>query len=204
MKYANSIEEYINTHYERKEELLKLRALLKETELTETLKWGMPTYVINKRNIIGIGSFKNWSVLWFHDGALLKDPHQVLVNAQEGKTRALRQWRFKNINEIDDKLISQYVAEAIENAKNGKKVLIRNSKRTNTIPLFIIPEILQSKIDADSKLADNWLKYTQRQKRDLAEYVSEPKRELTRVQRLEKIIPIIHEGKPLASLWAKT
>lgn len=204
MKYANSIEEYINTHYERKEELLKLRALLKETELTETLKWGMPTYVINKRNIIGIGSFKNWSVLWFHDGAFLKDPHQVLVNAQEGKTRALRQWRFKNINEIDDKLISQYVAEAIENAKNGKKVLIRNSKRTNTIPLFIIPEILQSKIDADSKLADNWLKYTQRQKRDLAEYVSEPKRELTRVQRLEKIIPIIHEGKPLASLWAKT
>lgn len=203
MKYATSIEEYINSHPERKEELLKLRALLNETELIETLKWGMPTYVINKKNIIGFGAFKNWSVLWFHDGALLKDTHQVLINAQEGKTKALRQWRFKNIDEIDERLIRQYVDEAIQNCKSGKKV-IKKKKKNNAIPSFSIPDILQSKINKDGKMARNWHKYTERQRRDLAEYVSEPKREITRVKRLKKIIPIIKDGKPLASLWAKS
>ncbi|NNF35756.1 MAG: hypothetical protein HKN68_16730 [Saprospiraceae bacterium] len=203
MKYATSIEDYINSHLDRKEELLKLRSLLLETDLTETLKWGMPTYVINKRNIIGIGAFQNWSVLWFHDGALLKDTHKVLVNAQEGKTKGLRQWRFKNFDEIDERLIRQYVAEAIDNAEAGKKV-IKNKKKSKTIPKFTIPEILQSKIEVDDKLSVNWQKYTERQKRDLAEYVSEPKRELTREKRLEKVIPIIYKGKPLAAIWAKT
>ena len=40
--------------------------------------------------MIGVGAFKGWVALWFHQGALLSDPNQLLINAQEGKTRGLR------------------------------------------------------------------------------------------------------------------
>jgi uncharacterized protein YdeI (YjbR/CyaY-like superfamily) len=43
--------------------------------------------------VVGIGSFKSYFGLWFHQGALLSDDENVLINAQEGKTKALRQWR---------------------------------------------------------------------------------------------------------------
>jgi len=39
----------------------------------------------------------------------------VLINAQEGTTRALRQWRFQTLDEINSELIHQYVTEAIQN-----------------------------------------------------------------------------------------
>ena len=32
--------------------------------------------------------------LWFYQGALLSDPQQVLINAQTGRTKASRQWRY--------------------------------------------------------------------------------------------------------------
>ena len=203
MKYAKSIEEYFSNNSSRKEELTKLREILNRTELEETLKWGMPTYVISKRNIIGIGAFKNWSVLWFHDGALLKDQSKVLVNAQEGKTKGMRQWRFNDLSEINESLILEYVNEAITNCKNGRKV-IKNKKKSVDSINYTVPGILQDKLDEDAALSNNWANYTERQRRDLSDYVSEPKREATKLTRLEKVIPLIKGGKPLAALWSKS
>ena len=34
--------------------------------------------------------------------------------AQDGKTKSLRQWRFKSKNEIDENRILEYIIEAIE------------------------------------------------------------------------------------------
>jgi uncharacterized protein YdeI (YjbR/CyaY-like superfamily) len=39
---------------------------------------------------VGIGGFKSYFGLWFHQGALLTDKAGVLINAQEGRTKALR------------------------------------------------------------------------------------------------------------------
>ena len=49
MQLAKSIEEYIEAHSERSDELVKLREILLRTELTETLKWGMPHYMYMNR-----------------------------------------------------------------------------------------------------------------------------------------------------------
>lgn len=202
MKYANSIEEYIAGHPGRSEELSLLRRLLLNTELEETIKWGMPTYVMNKRNIVGIAAFRNWSVLWFHDGALLSDKYGKLVNAQKGKTKGMRQWRFKQIDEIDVKLIEEYINEAIQNCKEGKKVDFANIDDDAPVS-FILPEMLKEKLDDNPFLLSNWNKYTDKQRRDFSVYVSEPKREATKKSRLEKVIPLIKDCKPLAALWRK-
>lgn len=73
------------------DELEILKSIINTTELVETTKWGGPAYTINGKNILGIGSFKNFFTIWFFKGVFLKDEAGVLVNAQEGTTKSLRQ-----------------------------------------------------------------------------------------------------------------
>jgi uncharacterized protein YdeI (YjbR/CyaY-like superfamily) len=37
------------------------------------LKWGIPTYTVNGKNLVGIGAFKTYVGLWFFNGSFLKD-----------------------------------------------------------------------------------------------------------------------------------
>ena len=57
-----------------KEELLALRSILLDTELTEELKWGEPCYTLGKANVVLIHGFKEYCALLFFKGALLKIP----------------------------------------------------------------------------------------------------------------------------------
>lgn len=179
-----SVEEFIkkNSHFESG--LNTLREILLSTELEETIKWGMPTYCIGGKNIIGMGAFKNYFGLWFFQGALLTDSQNLLRNAQEGKTEAMRQWRFKEEGELDHDLINKYVKEAIDNHYKGKEVKIAAK------PL-IIPEELQKSLDADPSLKEAFEKLKLTKKREFVEYISIAKREVTKQSRLQKIKPMI-------------
>ena len=75
--------------------LQKLRRIILSTGLQETVKWRSPVYTVNNKNVVGIGAFKSYAGIWFFHGALLKDTQGKLINAQEGRTIALRQWRFQ-------------------------------------------------------------------------------------------------------------
>lgn len=95
-------------------ELEIIKSILSKTPLIETTKWGSPVYMYNKKNIIGIAGFKNFFTIWFFDGYKLKDEKKVLINAQEGVTKSMRQWRFTSKDEIEVELILQYIQEAME------------------------------------------------------------------------------------------
>lgn len=94
-------------------ELEILQIIISKTNLAETIKWGTPVYTFNGKNVVGINGFKNHFALWFYKGVELKDDAKVLVNAQEGITKSLRQWRFTSKSEINEKLILEYIQEAI-------------------------------------------------------------------------------------------
>jgi hypothetical protein len=90
MKRAKSVDEYIADAGSWKSELKRLREILQSTELEEDVKWGGPCYTYNGKNVVGMTGFKSYFGLWFHQGALLKDQKNVLMNAQEGRTKALQ------------------------------------------------------------------------------------------------------------------
>ena len=104
MQKIYSVEDYIevNPHYAN--ELSLLRNIINSTGLDETVKWSMPTYCFNGKNVVGVGAFKNHFCLWFHNGVFLKDEQNLLINAQENKTKALRQMRFKTKADINERL----------------------------------------------------------------------------------------------------
>ncbi len=122
MERYKSVNEYISSHKEWSDALKKLRIIILNTELQETIKWGGPVYTINNKNVVGLGAFISYVGLWFFQGVLLNDKKKRLVNAQEEVTKALRQLRFNSIDEINDKLVLEYINEAIKNQKEGKEI----------------------------------------------------------------------------------
>lgn len=180
-------EQYILKYLNWQVELEMLQSILIKTELEVTIKWGIPVYTFQAKNIVGLAAFKNYVGLWFYQGALLADNRRVLINAQEGKTHAMRQWRFTSIIEIDEKLVLRYLQEAIENQKQGKE--IKPQKK----PL-IIPSELKEAITQDVSLSEAFEDLNLTKKRDYCTYITEAKRAETKKKRLAKIIPMIVDG----------
>lgn len=168
-------------------ELEFLKSIIAKTELVETTKWGGPVYVLNGKNVLGIGGFKNYFTIWFFNGVFLKDEKQVLVNAQEGVTKSLRQWRFSSKNEVDEKAVLHYINEAIENEKQGKNLKPEKGES-------IVSELLQKELDADMNLAEAFLKFSPYKQKEFLEYIETAKREETKHSRIEKIKPMILEN----------
>jgi len=187
MEMAKSIEEFIESLDQYRNGVELLRSVLRDTELGETLKWGIPTYTVQGKNIIGIGAFKAYFGIWFYQGSYLSDPAGVLLNAQEGKTKALRQWRFTSEEEIDIDLLRSYIDEAIQNQKDGKELKVTRK------PL-LIPSLLENELNNNSQLKNAFEQFVVSKKREFAEYISDAKREDTKIKRLQKIIPMILEG----------
>lgn len=193
------VDVYIHKKQQWKSELELLRKTILGLHLEETIKWGAPVYVDKNKNILGLFAFKNYVGLWFFQGGTLKDKQKVLVNAQEGKTAAMRQWRFYSIEEIDTKLVISYVKEAIANQESGN---IIKPKKKNTKPL-IIHELFQQELDKNNKLLEQFEEFNLTRKREFTEYVTDAKREETQLKRLQKIIPMILEGTGLYDKYKK-
>ena len=189
MKKVNSVEEYIESNAHWVVALTQLRDIIQETELVETLKWSAPVYTINGKNVVGIGAFKNHFGIWFFNGVFLKDEQHVLVNAQEGRTKALRQWRFTSLNDINKPLVLAYIKEAIENQKLGKE--IKSEKKGNHV---VIPSELEDALKLNTDLNQSFKALSPYKQREYAEYIDTAKREATKQIRLEKITLMILQG----------
>ena len=199
MKKTKTVEEYIARSGKWEEAVTLLREILLDTELTETVKWGAPAYVLGKKLLVGIGAFKAYAGVWFHQGALLADAEGKLINAQEGVTKALRQWRFQSADDIrrDTDIIKAYVLEAIANQKAGREIKPNKKK-----PLIIPPE-LQHYLEANPEVKREFEAFSLTKKREFVDYIREAKRADTKQKRLEKITPMILKGIGLGDKYRK-
>lgn len=191
MKYAKSADEYFAGAKMWGDELKILRNILKAEDLVEEVKWGGPCYTHGGKNVVGLGAFKSYFGLWFHQGALLEDKAGVLTNAQEGKTKALRQWRMNAARDIKPAMIKRYVREAIGLAGEGRRIAPARDK-----PVVIPPE-LKKALQRNKKAGARFKALGRGAQREYADYIAEAKREETRVRRLEKILPMIAAGAGL-------
>ncbi|TXK72869.1 YdeI family protein [Mesonia sp. K4-1] len=182
---VKNFEDYIEKHPQWEHELIQLREVILSTDLKETIKWGAPTYTLNNKNVVSLGGFKNHYALWFFNGALLKKNTSLLVNAQEGKTKALRQIRFTKEDKIDSPTLKTYIEEAIELQKEGKSVPIQKNKE------LLIPTELTQYFQKNPEMETSFHNLTKGKQREYADYIREAKRSNTKDKRLEKIKPMI-------------
>jgi uncharacterized protein YdeI (YjbR/CyaY-like superfamily) len=126
--------------------------------------------------------------LWFFQGALLKDAEKVLVNAQEGRTKAQRQWRMTSAKQIRPALIRRYIKEAVAIEKSGRAI------RPNRSRPILIPDELVSALGTSRTAGCSFAKLRPGLQREYADYVSSAKRAETRQRRIQKILPMIAAG----------
>lgn len=185
MKKFGSVDEFLDELENWNSETRKLVELIRSIGLEETVKWSMPVYVSSGKNVVGVFATKSYFGLWFYQGALMEDKDNVLMNAQEGKTKALRQWRMTSKKEIKVRTIKRYVLEAMKLAAEGKEIKPARNK-----PL-VIPELLQQALSENKKANTAFAKMSKSCQREYADYISEAKRDETKLRRLTKIMPMI-------------
>ncbi|RKR12314.1 uncharacterized protein YdeI (YjbR/CyaY-like superfamily) [Maribacter vaceletii] len=190
METSEKLEKYFSEEHTFKIEIEILRKLLLSTDLAENFKWSVPTYTINNKNVLSLGKFKNHYGIWFFNGVFLTDPIKVLKNAQEGKTKAMRQWKFTAEDKINTKRVLEYCNEAIENERKGLKISTVKKK----VSTLKIPSILSKVLKENSIAKKAFKKLPAYKQKEYTEYIVLAKQEKTKISRLQKIIPLIEKG----------
>lgn len=117
--------------------------------------------------------------------------------AAQSKTKSLRQWRFTSKSEIDEKKITEYIYEAIEIEKKGLKI---EAEKFTPLP---VPELLAKELEKDKNLKTSFEKLTPGKQKEYIVYINEAKQERTKLNRLEKIKPMILQGIGLNDKYKK-
>jgi uncharacterized protein YdeI (YjbR/CyaY-like superfamily) len=174
-----------------KNELTTLRHIIRESShLEEEMKWGMPCYTHNKKNVIMLAAFKEYCSVSFFKGALLQDSEKLLVSPGEN-SQAVKMFRFNTLEDIlkIEDTIKAYIHEAIDLEKQGQKITF---KKANEYP---VPEEFQRRMDQDSKLKEAFYALTPGRQRAYLLHFGQTKQAATRESRIDKCIPIIFSGK---------
>ena len=184
------VDDYIFNAKKWQSEIKQLRELLLDCGLTEEFKWRTPCYSFKGKNVVLIGSFKEYCALSFFKGTLLQDSNGILSKPGEN-SQAIRFFKFRNLEEIIDQksIIKAYVYEAIEIEKAGLKVNFKSNTE-----LELVKE-LQLALDKNPSLKTAFEALTPGRQRAYNIYFSGSKQSKTRETRIEKYTERILAGK---------
>lgn len=171
--------------------------IFKEEGMQSQRKWGADIFYHNNEMVVACGGFKNYFSIWFYKGVFLKDETNKLINAQEGKTKGLRQWRFNSIDQVDIELIRAYVKEAMHIAENNWKL----PELETNIPTSSL--LFEEYLLKDETLKKQFELLTPYKQKEYIEYFELAKKEATKLSRIERSIPLIREGKGLNDKYKK-
>ena len=157
----------------------RLRKLIlsSDPELIEDWKWG-PNYYLNGM-VCGYWGFKKHVSFVFFQGSLLKDKKKILLE-NPGNVHN-RHIKFTDVKQIDDKVILEYLFEAIDNNRKGLKLIVTKDK-TIVTPDDVTKQFKKAKIlnYFDSLAFSHRKEYVQ--------WIESAKKEETRTKRIEQAI----------------
>lgn len=166
-----------------------LREILLETELKEEMKWGVPCYTLDGKNVLMMTSFRRSCALSFFKGAAFDDPEGLLTKPGPN-SRYGRLLEFTSLEQVEllREQTEAFVQTAIQAERDGIEVDVGDE----TEP---VPSELEELLASDPDLSSAFDKLTPGRKRSHILYVSGAKQSATRTRRAEKCAPKITAGK---------
>ena len=174
------------------QELVLLRSIISKTKLQETYKWRNPCYTSKDKNIAIVGYTKNYFMISFFKGVLLKDEAKLLT-AQTKNMQSDRQLRFTNSKELIEKenLIIKYINEAIEIEEKGLKIAYK------TVEEYDMPKEMLDVFNKDQDYKNAFGQLTPGRRKGYLLYFSSPKKIETKYSRIADCKPRIMQKKGL-------
>jgi uncharacterized protein YdeI (YjbR/CyaY-like superfamily) len=151
----------------------------------ETLKWGVPHFVLNGQNLAGMAAFKEHATFGFwRDEEVTGSPRDTGAMGSMGRLASLADLP-------SDEQMANYIRKAAVLCAEGKP------KRAAPTPkaALDLPDDLGSALKANPAAQGHWDAFSPGKRRDYIEWVLEAKREETRVKRIETIVGQVAEGK---------
>jgi uncharacterized protein YdeI (YjbR/CyaY-like superfamily) len=172
-------------------ELETLRYIVLKTGVIEEVKWGVPCYTYNNKNIVMISAFKEYTCLSFFKGALLKDKEKILVKQGE-HSQAVRIIKYTNAAQIIEQsdFINTYISELIDLEKSGQKLEFKKTPEPVPYELTVV-------FTNDPELKMAFYNLTPGRQRGYIIYFSQPKQSQSKFNRIEKCRQKILNGEGL-------
>lgn len=186
------VEDYLESVGKWQKELRQLRRIILSAGLTETYKWRQPCYTYNKKNVVMIGEFKDYCLISFFKGVLLKDEVNILValtkNIQAERIIKIR--NLEQIKELED-IIYNYIIEAIEIENSGVKVEMKDTTD------YEVPDELVNMFREIPEFKEAFKQLTPGRQRGYLLHYAGAKQSKTRASRIEKSMDRVFAGKGL-------
>lgn len=177
-------------------ELELLRDIVLESGLKEEIKWGVPVYTLNGKNVVAVSALKGSAVLGFFKGVLLRDEAKILY--QQGSKQSDRIIKFTDANQIlkIKDLLTAYIHEAIEVEQSGKKVVFKQNPEP-------APDELLAAFEEDPGFKRAFYALTPGRQRAYIIHFAQAKQSQTRINRIEKYKEQIFNGVGLNDKYSR-
>jgi uncharacterized protein YdeI (YjbR/CyaY-like superfamily) len=168
--------------------LIALRQMVQASGLTEEVKWGVPCYTLDGKNVVLISAFKDYVCLSFFKGSLLNDDKKILVKQgiHTQLTRIIRFTQFDDVAHLAP-IIETYLLEAIAIEKSGQKIAAPNNQ-------IDIPQELENEFNQDLAFKMAFEALTPGRQRGYLIHFTQAKNSPTITNRIIKNKPNIMKG----------
>jgi len=167
--------------------LTHLRALIHKHApgAEETLKWGVPHFVLGGQNLAGMAAFKDHATFGFwRDEEVTGSPRNKGAMGSMGRLASLADLP-------DDTAMAVMIAKAATLCAEGKP----KRPPPKPKPALDLPADLGVALKANGAAQGHWDAFSPGKRRDYIEWVLEAKRDETRTKRIETIVAQVAEGK---------
>jgi len=171
--------------------LIHLRELVHKTcpDVEETMKWSFPHFDY-KGIMCSMSAYKQHCAFGFWKASLMKDAKKLLDNRKEGMGSFGRITSMKDLP--SDKIIISYIKEAME--LNDAEIKVKKLKPTAKKEL-VIPKYFIEAVKKNKKAFATFENFSDSNKREYVDWITEAKTEETRTKRLDQAIEWMAEGK---------
>ncbi len=172
--------------------LTRVREIVLATspEITEKIKWGTPSFEY-KGLMMSMVAFKKFTAVWFHKGALLDDPKNLLEATAE-TTKSMRKYVLAGMDDLDEEGLRNLTLQAIAKNDSGEEVEGMGVSDKKDIRSEMLDQALA--MDENAKAAEGYSTLPDYKKREYAEYIESAKQQATRQRRLKKSLELIEKG----------
>ncbi|NNC59604.1 MAG: hypothetical protein HKO05_06380 [Erythrobacter sp.] len=148
-------------------------------DVEEAIKWGMPYFVVNGKNAVGMAAFKQHAAV-----TLCSD-----ISAGEGMGN------FGKITSLDDLPADDELIAMIQDSAEAAQGRVETPPKPSSKLAIPMPDDFAASLAASPAAQSVFDGFTDAQRRDYLEWITSAKREETRVKRIATVTEWIGEGK---------
>ena len=156
----------------------------------ETLKWSLPTFMYEDEMLCGMGAFKEHAVLGFWKASLILDKEgRKLEDDAMGQFGCI-----KTVKDLPPKReLTGYIRKAMELNEQGIKV--QRARPAAPKAAAKVPADLAAALKKNKKAAATFEAFPPSCRREYVEWITDAKRDETRMKRLKTTIEWLAEGR---------